>query len=264
MTSVTSTFAFPEILKSWRQKRRWSQLELALSSGVSQRHVSFLESGRARPSRSMVMQLSETLEVPLRQRNGWLTAAGFAPVFPASALDDARMAQVMAAVRMMLDNHAPYPAVAMDRAWNVRMANEPFEALAAMFGADLFARVGGRNLLRVCFHPLGIRPYVTNWAAIGPLLWQRANREAEALGGMELAEVLGDLRPLQDSMSLRMEEDTVLVPVLPLELMAGGRRLALFTVIATFGTPQDVTTDELRVELFFPADAATAGAFGGA
>src|SRR5476649_3060071 len=111
---------FPLLLRSWRQKRRLSQLDLALSSGVSQRHVSFLESGRAKPSRSMILQLSETLEVPLRERNEWLTAAGFAPIFRARPLDDPQMGQVMAAVRMMLENHEPFPAVAIDRAWNIR------------------------------------------------------------------------------------------------------------------------------------------------
>ena len=111
--------AFAHLLRNWRHRRRLSQLDLAVTSGVSQRHVSFLESGRARPSRSMILQLSETLEVPLRERNDWLTAAGFAPVFRARPLDDPQMSQVMAAVRMMLTNHAPFPAVAIDRAWNI-------------------------------------------------------------------------------------------------------------------------------------------------
>ena len=139
---------FPLLLKTRRQRRRLSQLELALSSGVSQRHVSFLESGRAKPSRSMILQLSETLEVPLRERNDWLTAAGFAPIFKARPLDDPQMSQVMSAVRMMLTNHEPYPAVAVDRVWNIRMANAPFDMMSAMLGGDLWDRVGGteRNL----------------------------------------------------------------------------------------------------------------------
>lgn len=203
----------------------------------------------------MVGQLSETLEVPLRQRNEWLTAAGFAPIFPARALDDPRMEQVLSAVRMMLDKHAPYPAVAVDRAWNVRLANAPFETMAGMFGS------GERNLMRLFFHPSGLRPYVTNWASIAPLLWHRAQREAEALGGEEMKRVLAELRPLQDVLTLRVDEDAVLVPVLPLEIAKDGWRISLFTVIATFGTPQDVTADELRVEMFFPADAETAAVF---
>ena len=250
---------FAQLLKRWRQKRRLSQLDLALTSGVSQRHVSFLESGRARPSRSMILQLSETLEVPLRARNDWLTAAGFAPVFKARPLDDPQMNQVMAAVRMMLDNHAPFPAIAIDRAWNIRLSNAPFDRLSAMIGADVWTRVGGpqRNLMRLFFHPNGIKPLVTNWAAIAPLLWHRAQREAEALGGQEMKQVLAELRQHQDPHTLWAVEGAGLVPVLPLEIAKDGVRISLFTVIATFGTAQDVTADELRIESLFPADEAT-------
>jgi len=251
---------FAHLLKFWRQKRRLSQLDLALTSGVSQRHVSFLESGRAQPSRRMILQLSETLEVPLRERNFWLTAAGFAPVFKAHPLDDPRMSQVMSTVRMMLANHAPFPAIAIDRAWNIVMSNAPFERMGAMIGEDLWTRVGGepRNLMRLCFHPGGIRPFVTNWKAIAPLLWSRAQREAEALSGQEMKQVLLELRPYQDADTVGSTDEAAgLVPVLPLELAKDGVRISLFTVIATFGTAQDVTADELRIETFFPADEAT-------
>ena len=253
---------FPGLLRTWRRKRRWSQLELALASGVSQRHVSFLESGRARPSRGMILQLSETLEVPLRERNGWLMAAGFAPLFQARGLDDPRMGQVMGAVRMMLANHEPFPALALDRAWNVRLANGAFERLAAMLGEDVWARVGGgRNLMRLFFHPEGIRPLVTNWAAVALLLWCRARREAEAVGGEDMRRVLAELAQYQDAGTLWAGEDAALLPVLPLEMVKDGVRMSLFTVIATFGTAQDVTADELRIETLFPADAATEGLF---
>lgn len=250
---------FPRLLREWRNRRRLSQLELALSSGVSQRHVSFLESGRARPSRDMILQLSETLEVPLRERNAWLTAAGFAPLFNARPLGHPQMGQVMRAVRMMLRNHEPFPAIAIDRAWNILIANGPFERMAALVGAELWTRVGGeqRNLMRLFFHPDGLRPFITNWEAIAPLLWQRARREAEALGGEEMKRVLAELAPLQDQRMLRLAGDTALVPVMPIDVDKDGVRLSLFTVIATFGTAQDVTADELRIESLFPADAAT-------
>jgi transcriptional regulator with XRE-family HTH domain len=236
-----------------------SQLELALSSGVSQRHVSFLESGRARPSRSMILQLSETLEVPLRERNEWLTAAGFAPIFRARPLDDPQMSQVMGAVRMMLTNHEPFPAVAIDRAWNIRLANMSFDMLGALFGPDMWQRVGGseRNLMRLFFHPNGIKPFVSNWTVIAPLLWHRAQREAEALGGQQTKEILLELSQFQDANTLWAAEDAALVPVLPLSIAKDGTHVSLFSVIATFGTAQDVTADELRIESFFPADAAT-------
>lgn len=253
------TRGFPYLLKSWRQKRRMSQLDLAMAANVSQRHVSFLESGRASPSRAMILQLSETLEVPLRERNDWLTAAGFAPVFKARPLNDPQMGQVMNAVEMMLTNHEPFPAIAIDRAWNIRLANAPFDRLTQLIGADLWDKVGGgqRNLMRLFFHPAGIRPYVTNWTSVAPLLWQRAQREAEALGGLEMKKVLGELAEHQDADTLWLAEDASLVPVLPLEVEKDGMRVSLFTVIATFGTAQDVTADELRIESLFPADAAT-------
>jgi MmyB-like transcription regulator ligand binding domain len=207
----------------------------------------------------MILQLSETLEVPLRERNDWLTAAGFAPVFRARPLDDPQMALVMNAVKVMLANAEPYPAVAIDRAWNIRMANRPFEMMGAMMGEDLWTRVGGleRNLMRLFFHPKGIKPFVTNWSLVGPLLWHRAQREAEALGGEEMKAVLADLAQHQDAETLWAAEDAALVPVLPLEMEKDGLRMSLFTVIATFGTAQDVTADELRIESLFPADAAT-------
>lgn len=256
---------FPILLKSWRQKRRLSQLDLALDAGVSQRHVSYLESGRAKPSRAMILTLSETLDVPLRERNDWLTAAGFAPVFKTRPLDDPQMAQVMSAVRMMLTNHAPFPAIAIDRAWNIRLSNAPFDVLTSMFGDGLWKNVGGemrdgevtRNLMRLFFHPQGIRPYVTNWKAVAPLLWHRATREAEALGGQEMKRVLGELAQYQDDDTLWAAEDANLVPVLPLDIEKDGARISLFTVIATFGTAQDVTADELRIESLFPADETT-------
>ena len=257
--SAASQTGFPHLLKSWRQKRRLSQLDLALDAGVSQRHLSYLEQGRAKPSRSMILTLSETLDVPLRERNDWLTAAGFAPAFKARPLDDPQMGQVMSAVTMMLKAHAPFPALALDRGWNIRLANAPFETMMGMFGADVWEKLGGssRNLMRLFFHPEGIRPYVTNWDAIAPLLWHRAQREAETLGGTEMKQVLADLAQHQDEATLWAGEGTTLVPVLPLEIEKDGIKVSLFTIIATFGTAQDVTADELRIETLFPADAAS-------
>jgi transcriptional regulator with XRE-family HTH domain len=252
--------SFQSLLKTWRRRRRLSQLDLALTSGVSQRHISFLESGRARPSREMALKISETLEVPLRERNKWLVAAGFAPLFQSRPLDDPQMNQVMSAVRMMLTNHEPFPAVAVDRAWNIRLANPPFERLAAMLGPNLWGEIGNdaaRNLMRLFFHPNGIRPLVANWNAIAPLLWYRAQREAEASAGEDLRRILAELSPYQDRSVLGAAEEAALLPVLPLVIARNGIQISLFTVIATFGTPQDVTADELRIESLFPADEAT-------
>ncbi len=254
---------FPRLLRDWRQKRRLSQLDLALTSGVSQRHLSFLESGRANPSRNMILQLSETLDVPLRDRNAWLIAAGFAPLFRTRALDDPQMGQVMSAIQMMLTAHEPFPALALDRAWNIRMTNRPFDQLGAMLGDDLWQRIGGTepNLMRLFFHPQGIRPFIANWAAIGPLIWQRAQREAEEAGAAEMKAVLGDLAQYQDADILWSAADAALLPVLPFELRIGDLQLSMFAVVATFGTAQDVTADELRIETMFPADPATEALF---
>ena len=258
---------FPRLLREWRQRRRWSQLDLALTSGVSQRHISFLESARANPSRTMILQLSEALEVPLRERNHWLTAAGYAPLFKSRTLEDPQMAQVMGAVRMMLAAHEPYPALALDRGWNVLLSNQPFDRLTAMLGADIWDRVSApdtgtqRNLMRLFFHPQGIRPFVTNWAAVGPLLWQRAVREAHDLGGAEMQAVLDALAPFQDPEVLWSASDAALLPVVPFTLAAGDARISMFAVVATFGTAQDVTTDELRIETLFPADTETEALF---
>ncbi|CAN5851050.1 helix-turn-helix transcriptional regulator [soil metagenome] len=254
---------FPDLLRAWRQKRRLSQLDLALASDVSQRHLSFLESGRANPSRNMILQLSEILDVPLRDRNAWLTAAGFAPLFQARPLDDPQMGQVMRAVRMMLTAHEPFPAVALDRAWNVTLSNRPFDLLGAMLGDDVWERVGGgpRNLMRLFFHPQGIRPMVTNWTAIGPLIWRRAQKEAEALGGQEMKAILAELAPHQDAEVLWSAMDAGLAPVLPFNMLVGDQPISMFVVIATVGTAQDVTADELRIETLFPADPATEALF---
>lgn len=253
----SSTPAFPSLLKSWRHLRRFSQLHLALSAGVSQRHLSFLESGRAQPSRAMILLLCDALDVPLRQRNDLLTAAGFAPVFQNLPLDHPQMAQVQAAVQAMLSNHAPFPAVAVDRAWNLRLANAPFEQLLRFLGPNPWTPLGGshRNLLRLFFHPAGIRPLVANWSALAPLLWRRARREAQACP--ELQQLIDELLPLQDQHTLHSAENTPLFPVLPLVLQTPSARLSLFSVISTFGTAQDITADELRIESFFPADPPT-------
>ncbi len=265
LSHVQQASSFAELLKTWRGKRRLSQLDLALQAGVSQRHISFLESGRAKPSRDMILQLSETLSVPLRDRNDWLVAAGFAPLFRARSLDDPQMQQVLSAVRLMLRNHEPFPALALDRAWTIRLTNASFDRFASLLGADVWTRIGGkdRNLMRLVFHPQGIRPLVENWKTVAPLLWYRARREADAVGGEEMQATLRELQPYQEADTLRLAEDTTLFPVLPLVLKRDGLRASLFSVIATFGTAQDVTADELRIESFFPADASTEQLFHG-
>ncbi len=255
--------AFARLLREWRQRRRLSQLDLALTSGVSQRHVSFLESGRANPSRTMILQLSETLEVPLRDRNEWLTAAGFAPLFKTRNLNSPQMSQVNGAIEMMLKAHEPFPALAVDRSWNVQRSNCAFDKMIGMISADIWERVGDskRNLMQLFFHPQGLRPFITNWSTVGPLLWQRAKREAQTLSGSDMHAILDSLAPLQDSHILWSAADTALVPVMPFNMQVGELHISMFAIIATFGTAQDVTAEELRIETLFPADAQTEALF---
>ena len=256
---------FARLLKSWREMRKCSQLDLALTSRISQRHVSFLESGRARPSRDMVLQLSEALEVPLRERNTLLNAAGFAAMYRETELKSAVMAPVREALKLMLDHHEPNPASVVDREWNLLMGNP---ALVRVFGlvgdvAAMWQRVcpdGVHNVLKVTFHPEGFRPYIANFDEAAPVLLNRTRREAAACGSDKLLKLIDEILAYPGIPEAWRAPDWQAPPppVLPLHLAKGELQLKLFSMITTFGTPQDITTDELRVEGFFPADAASA------
>jgi transcriptional regulator with XRE-family HTH domain len=258
---VSTRPPFALLLKSWRETRKCSQLDLALTSRISQRHLSFLESGRARPSREMVLQLSEALEIPLRERNTLLTAAGFAAMYRETDLKSPAMAPVRDALKLMLDNLEPNPASVVDREWNLLMANR---ALVRVFGlvgdvATMWQRVcpdGPHNVLKVTFHPEGFRPYIVNFDEAAPVLLNRTRREAAACGSDKLVKLLDEILAYPGIPEAWRAPDWQAPPppVLPLELAKGDLRLKLFSMITTFGTPQDITTDELRVESFFPAD----------
>jgi len=251
---------FGPMLRAWRRRRGASQLALALQSGVSQRHVSFLESGRAKPSREMVVQLSTALDVPLRQRNTMLLAAGFAPVYRESNLGAPELTPVRQAIARMLKQQEPYPAVVIDRLWNLLDANEA----AAAFTLFLYegpppAPPPGKqpNLLRSLLDPRELRSKVANWEEVARYLVSTTYAEILADGGEPKA-----LAFIQDIMAypdvpasfrkLRFEERPQ--PVLTLDYIVGGKSLSVFTTIATLGTPQDVTLQEVRIECFFPAD----------
>jgi len=256
MASSSAPAGFPAHLRAWRRRERVSQLALSLHAGVSQRHLSHLESGRSQPSRAMVLLLGQALRAPLRERNEALLAAGYAPAFRATELDHPAMAPVLEAVERVLGHHAPYPAVAVDREWTVRRANAPFQRLVDLL---MPGEPTPLNLMRLFFRKDGLRPHVANWDVAAPLLWQRACREADADGTGRVRAILQELDPGTEAWATAPRVD--LVPVLPLVLEVGGRRCALFSVIATFGTAQDITTDELRLESFFPADEATRDLF---
>ena len=251
---------FGPMLRAWRRRRGASQLALALQSGVSQRHVSFLESGRARPSREMVVQLSSALDVPLRQRNAMLLAAGFAPVYRESNLAAPELAPVRQAIDRILKQQEPYPAVVIDRLWNLLQANEAANAFTIfLFEGPPPAPPPGKapNLLRWLLDPKALRSKIANWEEVARYLVATTYAEILADGGEPKA--LGYIQEIMaypdvpDSFrKLRFEERPA--PVLTVDYMVGGKALSVFTTIATLGTPQDVTLQEVRIESFFPAD----------
>lgn len=245
-----------ELIREWRTRRRRSQLHLALDVGVSTRHLSFVETGRSRPSVELVLALAHHLEVPLRERNALLLAAGYAPRFSHRPLDDAAMAPMRASVQRMLDAHQPYPGVAVDRQWNVLLANEA--ALGLTHGVPAAVLAPTMNVYRLALHPEGLADRLLNFTDLAAYLVQQLRRTASLSGDLAtealLAEVLAypnvaRIRPLLDVAD--WSDPPLLVPF---RLATPVGELSMFTTITTFGTPLDVTLDELAVELFYPAD----------
>ena len=255
---------FGQLLRTTRGARRLSQLALSVEADVSQRHLSFLESGRALPSREMVLQLARALDLPLRERNRLLASAGFAGIYPTRALDAADMQPVRAALELLIAHHEPYPAIVVDRAWNLFMANAAVPRVFGLFGdlQAMFTRVcAGRapNVLALLFHPDGMQPFIANFEEVAVPLLARTAREAIEHPPVQqvLDEILSYPTVPARWRGLDLQRNGTPLPVLATRFAVGDRRLSLFSMMTTFGTPQDVTTDELRVESFFPADAAS-------
>lgn len=256
--------SFGQLLRTTRGARRLSQLQLAVEADVSQRHLSFLESGRALPSREMVLQLARALDLPLRERNRLLTSAGFAGIYPTRTLDEADMQPVRAALELLIAHHEPYPAIVVDRAWNLFMANAAVSRVFGVIGdlEQMFRRVCGDrppNVLALLFHPDGMQPFIRNYEEVAVPLLARTAREAIEHPQVQavLDEILSYPTVPARWRSLDLQRSASPLPVLATVFVAGDHRLALFSMMTTFGTPLDVTTDELRVEAFFPADAAS-------
>lgn len=253
---------FAQLLKGWRERRKCSQLDLALDAGVSQRHLSFLESGRAQPSREMILQLAEVLDVPLRERNQMLNAAGFAPVFSQRTLDNDEMNAVRQALEMMLRHHEPFPALVVNREWNLVMANDAAVRFISLLGDpdDVWQRVdpsGGRNVMRMTFHSAGMQPLLRNWDQAATLLLSRLQREVAAdPTHTALRELFDDLSQMPHVVQQwhNTPWNETPPPILPLALGLGDQTLNIFTMISSFGTALDITAEELRVETFFPMD----------
>lgn len=258
----TEAPAFGALLKSWRGIRKRSQLDLALDASVSQRHLSFLESGRAQPSRDMILQLAEVLDIPLRERNQLLHAAGFAPLYQERGLDNADMAAVKQALEMMLSHHEPFPALVVDRQWNLVLRNSAADRFIGLLGdqEQVWQQVdpsGQYNVMRMTFHPAGMQPLLKNWEQTATLLLSRLQREVTAdPANAPLRALFDDIcaLPAIPPQWRNRVWNSAPPPILPLEIGMGNVALKVFTMISTFGTALDVTADELRVETFFPAD----------
>ena len=247
---------FGQLLRHWRSVRAKSQLDLACDAETTPRYVSFVETGRAQPSRQMVVRLARALDVPLRERNELLLAAGYAPLYSSAPLSSPLLKRVEQALTSMLDQHEPFPAVVLDRGWQVQRANNGAQRL---FGR-LFAPhpvPAPANVLRLVIEPGPMRDQLRNWAAVVPALLDRAHREA--IGGVldrETAELVRDLRGRPDVARLLTEPDLSpgTAPIVDLHFDMAGTSLRFFSVVSTIGAPIDVTAQELRVEAFFPAD----------
>ncbi|WP_194818735.1 helix-turn-helix domain-containing protein [Nocardia sp. XZ_19_385] len=251
------TLTAGDLLRHWRLERRLSQLELAGRAETSARHLSFLETGRATPSRAMLANLCEHLQVPLRERNRLLLAAGYAPAFAEPALDTPEMAPVRAAVGQILEGHQPYPALAIDQSWNMVDANAGVALLLAGIDPDLLTPPV--NALRLSLHPDGLAGRILNLPEWRGHVLARLTRQIEVTGSTELAELLTELReyPGGETELVLPEPDQVVVP---LRLRHDGQDLSFLSVTTVFGTPMNVTVAELAIESFFPADAATRAA----
>jgi transcriptional regulator with XRE-family HTH domain len=247
------------LMREWRTKRRRSQLDLSLDVGVSTRHLSFVETGRSKPSPELVLAVAEHLEVPLRERNRMLLAAGFAPRYSQRSLDDASMARVRTSLQKMLDAHDPYPGVVIDRQWNILLSNRAALALVA----DLPDHVTQPtvNVFRVCLHPDGLAPRTRNFDDWSDYLLRQIRRTIELTGdpGLEALEqeVLAYPNVVGRAPVTGTGESDDPPLLVPFRFAAGEAELSLFTTLTMFGTPRDVTLEELCVELFFPADDAT-------
>ncbi|HEX6998998.1 MAG TPA: helix-turn-helix transcriptional regulator [Gammaproteobacteria bacterium] len=246
------------LLREWRTRRRLSQLDLALDADISPRHLSFLETGRSRPSREMVLRLAERLEVPLRERNELLVAAGFAPSFPERTLDDAALAAARRAMELVLQGHEPYPALAVDRHWTLVAANAAVPPLLAGVRSELLAPPV--NVLRLSLHPDGLAPRIANLREWRDHLLERLRRQVELTADARLAALLEELRGYpagEEPPRGRADYGGVAVPF---RLRTPRGELAFLSTTTVFGTPIDVTLAELAIEAFFPADERTAQA----
>ncbi len=245
------------LLRDWRTRRHLSQMDLALEAGVSTRHLSFVETGRSKPSEDMLLHLAEQLQVPLRERNRLLLAAGYAPRYEERSLDEPEMRPIAEAVALVLKGHEPFPALAVDHGWALVAHNDAAGLLMAGLPEDLLAPP--LNVLRASLHPDGLAPRIRNLAEWRDHLLERLRRQVALTGDPALQTLFDELAgyPVGDpGPELGARNDVVV----PLRLDTDAGELTFFSTVTTFGTPVDITVEELSIESFFPADARTAEA----
>jgi transcriptional regulator with XRE-family HTH domain len=246
------------LLRRWRDMRGKTQLDLSIDAGISQKHISFVESGRSVPSRQTLLDLAQALEIPLRERNELLLAAGYAPVYDQSGLDGPAMKSINGALQRMLRQHEPFPAVVMDRYWNVLLTNDATQRFLNCF-IDASVRQGQRNLLHLMFDPARMRPFIANWPQAARSLIARVHGEALGhiidLNTKRLLDELSKYPGVAPEWRTPTHADTL--PVIPLAFTKGEVTLNYFSMITTVGTPQTVAAEELRIECMYPADEAT-------
>lgn len=248
------------LVKDWRARRRRSQMDLAYDIGVSPRHLSFVETGRSKPSPELVLALAEGLDVPLRERNTMLLAAGFAPRYSEAPLDDPAMSQVESSLQRLLDVHDPYPGVVLDRHWDVVLANQAASALTTLLPPELAGPP--LNMFRASLHPDGLAAHTTNFDEWGRYLLSQLHRLVLVTGDGELAALESEVTEYPNVTKLRDRTDWADATrgpdlLVPCQLQVGGTQLSMFTTLTTFGSPRDITLDELAIELFFPTDTTT-------
>lgn len=251
---------FGSLLRKWRQIRGMSQLDLALEADSSARHISFIETGRSQPSKEMVLKLATALEIPLRERNRLLNEAGYRAAYSEMSLDGEGLDQVRRALDFMLQKQEPYPALVMNRCFDILMINHAGAKLMQALGLKLGGEAGPPNVLRMTLHPEGFRSFLKDWERAASHLLNRARRQLK--GGDEddpLAKLLDEVLSYPDVPQHILIEDPThdALPVLPIEFEMQGIQLSWITTVASFGTPQDVTAEELMVECMFPSDPQT-------
>lgn len=257
--SATLSAAAPvgQLIREWRQRRRLSQLDCAVEADISSKHLSFLETGRSQPSRDMLLRIADLLDVPLRERNAMLVAAGFAPMFSERSLDDPALRAARDAVDQVLRGHEPYPAIAIDRHWTLLAANAAVAPLLEGVSESLLAPP--LNVLRLSLHPEGLAGRILNLSEWRAHLFARLRRQIEVSADRTLMTLLDELMqypaPVSTGREHKPDGNAVVVP---LRLKAGAAVLSFVSTTTVFGTPIDITLSELAIEAFFPADEATA------